>query len=238
MSKIIAIGDIHGKDIWKKIVANKSPKDIVVFIGDYLDSWDVPPAKQVSNFHEILEYKRQHMYDCILLIGNHDFHYMARSGDYERYSGWNAKTRDLLGSVLEDAVRDNLLQIAYEKDRNLFTHAGVTKKWLKRAGLEDSTNLTLAADINSLFKEDVHHFRFAVGADDHGDDPRNSPIWVRPPSLQENQVEGLNQIVGHTMIPQIYITPKFDHVSFIDVLDKVNEYLEITNGGVKIMRFI
>ena len=39
--KTILIGDIHGRSIWKRIVADEKP-DRVVFIGDYFDSFDIP----------------------------------------------------------------------------------------------------------------------------------------------------------------------------------------------------
>ncbi len=35
--KIITIGDIHGRDFWKKIL--EEPMDQLVFIGDYFDSY-------------------------------------------------------------------------------------------------------------------------------------------------------------------------------------------------------
>jgi hypothetical protein len=34
--KTVLIGDIHGRDIWKKIIEKESPNR-VVFIWDYLD---------------------------------------------------------------------------------------------------------------------------------------------------------------------------------------------------------
>ena len=37
--KLVAIGDIHGRDIWKQIVETEQP-NTVVFVGDYFDSFD------------------------------------------------------------------------------------------------------------------------------------------------------------------------------------------------------
>ena len=42
--KILTIPDLHGKDIWKKFVAEdtfvaKEESDKIVFLGDYLDSY-------------------------------------------------------------------------------------------------------------------------------------------------------------------------------------------------------
>ena len=41
--KIIVIGDIHGRTIWKQIVAANPDADLFVFIGDYFDSFASPP---------------------------------------------------------------------------------------------------------------------------------------------------------------------------------------------------
>ena len=51
--KTIVLGDIHGRDIWKDIVAQEKA-DRVIFIGDYFDSFDIEPATQQYNFKEII----------------------------------------------------------------------------------------------------------------------------------------------------------------------------------------
>ena len=43
--KTIFIGDIHGRSIWKDIVARENA-DRVVFIGDYFDSFNIGSAEQ------------------------------------------------------------------------------------------------------------------------------------------------------------------------------------------------
>ena len=50
--KLIAIGDIHGRDIWKQIVETEQP-DTVVFVGDYFDSFNIPGIDQIHNFKNI-----------------------------------------------------------------------------------------------------------------------------------------------------------------------------------------
>ena len=52
MKKTIVIGDIHGRDIWKSIVAQENP-DRVIFIGDYFDSFNIESVTQQHNFKEI-----------------------------------------------------------------------------------------------------------------------------------------------------------------------------------------
>ncbi|MFM7767039.1 MAG: hypothetical protein ACKO9S_04160 [Bacteroidota bacterium] len=38
MKKIVAIGDIPGRDVWKKIVKSHQDADRIIFIGDYFDA--------------------------------------------------------------------------------------------------------------------------------------------------------------------------------------------------------
>ena len=51
--KTIVIGDIHGRDVWKKIVEHENA-DKVIFIGDYFDSFDIPSSDQINNFLDII----------------------------------------------------------------------------------------------------------------------------------------------------------------------------------------
>jgi len=56
MSKLVAIGDIHGRDIWRQILDKEQP-DTVVFVGDYFDSFDIPGLDQIYNFQNIIHWK-------------------------------------------------------------------------------------------------------------------------------------------------------------------------------------
>ena len=60
--------------------------------------------------------------------------------------------------------------------------------------------------INSLWKKDKRPFTFepnSNGYDYSGNDPRHSPLWVRPESLCPNNLydgTSVKQIVGHTRV--------------------------------------
>ena len=45
MSKIVVIGDIHGRAIWRKIVDDNPDADRFIFLGDYFDSRQLHPPK-------------------------------------------------------------------------------------------------------------------------------------------------------------------------------------------------
>ena len=65
MEKILTIGDLHGKDIWKKLTMESYDK--VIFIGDYCDSYDTTDEEMVHNLLDIIEYKKSNPKNIILL---------------------------------------------------------------------------------------------------------------------------------------------------------------------------
>ncbi len=68
------IGDIHGRDTWKRLVDDNC---VNVFVGDYFDPYlDFTIEELERNFMEIVEYKRKHRKNTVLLYGNHDMDYL------------------------------------------------------------------------------------------------------------------------------------------------------------------
>ena len=58
MNKLVAIGDVHGRNTWQQIVEQEQPTT-VVFVGDYFDSFDIPGIDQIHNFKNIIQIRRQ-----------------------------------------------------------------------------------------------------------------------------------------------------------------------------------
>ncbi len=75
-----------------------------------------------------------------------------------------------------------------------------------------------------MFKRDAETFDFTLKKtyDITVDDPEQSPIWVRPPSLLKDRIEGWLQIVGHTVQESLKLS---DEIIFIDTLGNSGEYL-------------
>lgn len=217
--KTLLIGDIHGRTTWKEIIQKESPNR-VIFIGDYFDSFNIKGIDQLHNFNEIINFKENSDIEVILLIGNHDHHYM-RVG--ETYSGY----QPALQYDFEFSLKSNIkhLQVAYSFENILCSHAGISKTWL------DNTfhwNIeTLVDDINELYKYQPTKFNF-TGFDPYGDSPHSSPIWIRPKSLvRSNRDTELKkkyiQIVGHTEFNTINMEMSKksygDKYYFIDALE-------------------
>lgn len=229
--RIIALGDIHGHKSWKDIVNNEQ-FDKIVFVGDYFDSFTVKTEDQVNNFLDIIEFKKSRPDDVILLIGNHDHHYFPFVG-YTGTSGYQQAGKFLIEPVLDK--NKDYLQMAYQFDNVLFTHAGFSPLWAG-AVLGDDWEKELTGNYADLINDIWLHKPKAFchnGRDPYGDDKYQTPIWIRPRALMyiaRPISRKIIQIVGHTYQNQIDIKGKSTggRYYFIDCLPK--EYLIIDNG--------
>lgn len=222
--KIIVLGDTHGRNNWESIIKNETNFDKIIFIGDYFDThYDVTVEFQIENFKKILEYKKNNIDKVVLLLGNHDFHYLKDA--QEHYSGFKAFKFIDINEILEPTVQSGLVIPCYTHENYVFTHAGITKTWCYNNDIDIDN---LAESINKTLLEKPSAFRFEMGDnyDQSGNDVTQSPIWVRIPSLVKDKIEG-TMVVGHTTLERIAIT---DYLIAIDVLGTSGEYLVIEDG--------
>ena len=224
--KTLVLGDTHGRPLWKEIVVYEQP-DRVIFIGDYFDSYDdFTAAEQMWNFKQIINFKLSGKAEVIILVGNHDFHYMDGS---EHYSGYQFGAAAGINILLSDNMEH--LQMAYQMGEFLFTHAGVSHDWytywMKMLHLEGGS---VVDNINEIWKTSSRPFRFA-GYDPYGDSKDSSPIWIRPKSLQKANRDTLCdqfiQVVGHTQQKKIDTEGKSTggRYYYIDTLGTSGQYM-------------
>lgn len=234
--KLVAIGDIHGRDIWKQIVETEQP-NTVVFVGDYFDSFDIPGKDQINNFKNIIQWKIDNpQCKVVLLIGNHDFHYMPEAYN-DRYSGFQKNLYIEIGQTLE--TNKHHLRMAYGVDDLVFSHAGITPEFLFKNGWGEQG---IVEFINDLWHYRPHKFKFADNgghSDPYGDDEFQGPLWIRPKSLMKACQEvkkTMIQVVGHTAVKEIDAKGKATggRYYFIDCLDNTPEYLVYENKQIKI----
>lgn len=221
--KIVALGDTHGRSKWKEIVVEQKDADMIVFIGDYFDAKDggYSANRQIENFKEIVQFKRDNPSKVVLLIGNHDFHYL--NGVNETYSSYQFGYAKDINSVLQAAVDEGLLQMCYQYSSYFFSHAGLTKTWANNNNI-DMNNLE--DSVNELFRNDITKFKFTMG-DNYsygGNDITQTPIWVRPQSLVKDMVDDIICIVGHTQVKGVTVMEE-DNLILIDCLGTSDEYL-------------
>ena len=218
MSKIVVIGDIHGCNKWKNIVDMHPDATEFIFIGDYFDSFTRSHAECISNFKEIIKWKESTDVKVIMLIGNHDFHYMSECGG--RYGGWSAWHAAEIGELLR--VNKHHLQTAYQSGKYLFTHAGVSKQWYED-NFQEAGNIS--DQINDLWSYDKRPFNHS-GMEMYGNYDGEGPMWIRPEALRRNPLDdNIIQIAGHT---HMHVIDYDDNHYFIDTLPY--EYMTIENG--------
>lgn len=134
---LLLIGDIHGRNFWKKAVEENMDKvDRIIFLGDYLDPypWEGITRKEaISNFQEIIDFKSKNRDKVVLFVGNHDLAYIDKKNYIvrSRYDSSNARH-------IEEMFRSHrsFFQLAHEEliggKRYLFTHAGLQIGWYKK----------------------------------------------------------------------------------------------------------
>lgn len=220
--KIIAIGDTHGRNsVIDIITKNIDLVDKIVLIGDYFDSFDIGGEQQIDNFKTIIDFKNAFPDKIILLIGNHDCHYLNFWN--ERYSGFQPGWQFSISHLIHTNL--DLLQMVYYIDGIYFTHAGINRQWCSNNDIDIDN---IEQSVNDAWKyTPFKSFRFN-GRDHYGDDITQSPIWVRPNSLIDDAIPGIH-VVGHTQQPNGISknNTKDGKIYFIDCLNYKKQYLLI-----------
>lgn len=225
--KHIAIGDIHGRDSWQRV--NTKLYEKVVFLGDYVDSYDLFDLAILENLKKIIALKKRQPEKVELLLGNHDAHYLH----YPRFecSGFRpTMQRDLTTLFCKNA---DLFQIAYQKDNYLFTHAGVTNNWhneIKRLPVFQQIceqEETLAGQLNRLEKTTYRASLYDVGIE-RGGNGYGGPLWADLKETFTGMLHGYNQVVGHTRVEELRTISYVDRsMTYADVLTVKEQFYEI-----------
>jgi predicted phosphodiesterase len=205
MNNTIIIPDVHGRDFWRWSVAHRKKKDTVIFLGDYLDPYEnewIFWSDAYKGLLDIIELKRQHPEKVVLLLGNHDLHYLFPGCRGSRY---NESRAEKIRKIFVDNM--DRFQMAAECEiggkRYLFTHAGVNKVWAeKHADLFGPAEEITAETFNSLmFKDefvkalgDISMFRW-------GSERAGSMVWADVDEFEgsEARLPNVTQVFGHTL---------------------------------------
>jgi hypothetical protein len=187
----LIIGDIHGSTPWKDIM-RQNPSELTVFLGDYCDSHEASPRRCIDTAVEIFELAKAKPKNVVCLVGNHDYHYLPWVR--EVYSGFNRKFSPEYGNMLLKYKRllSMVKEVSSANGKYLLSHAGVSKTFL------DLHNLTVE-QLNEAWEKRPGIFDFNMRYTDlSGNDPFQSPIWIRPEALLKDMIPDYHQIVGHT----------------------------------------
>lgn len=190
--RILAIGDIHGRKKWESL--QSEVVDRVIFIGDYFDNFHINQSIQIENFKNILAWKEREPEKVILLFGNHDYHYFLNGK--VQYSGFRAN--GIITQLVQEAVQKKLVQLLHIEGNYLFSHAGISSRWLELVYQHEKLTWSEVKDV-LYYKPRILDFGcYGYPFSEYGDDPEQGPLWIRPRSLREYPLEGYIQVVGHT----------------------------------------
>ena len=167
-----------------------------------------------------------------MLIGNHDYHYYPGG---ETYSGYQHGAAPIIRQLLEE--NKHHLQMCYQLDNILCSHAGIGYNWLVEQEKYESGSI--ADFVNDVWNYKPIRFMF-YGFDPYGDNKTQTPIWIRPASLLSGNKETFLktdyiQIAGHTQVHKIDIKGKATggRYYFIDAIDE-RQYLIYDDGKFKL----
>ena len=202
---VIIIPDIHGRDFWRWTVSHCKEEDIVIFLGDYLDPYDdewIYWSDAYQGLLDIIALKREHPEKVLLLLGNHDLHYLFPAIRGSRYNEYQAEK-------IRKTFVDNMdyFQMAAEFEiggrRYLFTHAGVNKVWAeKHVGLFGPVEKITAETFNRLmFKEAFVEALGDISKLRWGSDRAGSMVWADVEEFEwsEARLPEVIQVFGHTL---------------------------------------
>lgn len=225
--KHVIIGDLHGRDAWREI--NIKHFDKVVFLGDYVDSFDLSDFAILENLKRVISLKKRYPGKVVLLLGNHDVQYMH----FPRHqcSGFRPSMQADL-TRLFNKYR-SLFQMAYQQDKYIFTHAGITNAWynefLRLPILEQAREPgdTIADLINKVEESTQRYLLYATSIY-RGGYSNGGFLWADVKETSVDMLNGYHQVVGHTQVDKVQ-TIAFTNrsVTYIDVLASQNCFYEL-----------
>ncbi|MBY0426606.1 MAG: metallophosphoesterase [Cytophagales bacterium] len=223
--KIISVPDIHGKPCWKNI--NINDFDLIIFLGDYVDSDTISRESIVENLLEIIELKKQYNSKVVLLMGNHDAQY--RYFPHYGCSEIDMKIQEQLTQIYQE--NKELFCYAFQIDRHVWTHAGISNSWFKRcseavAEFSISEPLDEIADIINQMAKSRHIGRvFSISLIRGGYEQFGGVVWSDKSETETDHLTGIHQYAGHNRVKEITkFGDNYSSIHYLDCLDSKEEY--------------
>lgn len=216
MSKLLVLGDIHGRKFWKKPCENIENYDKVIFLGDYFDPYDfekitIPDC--IENFNEIIELKKNNTDKVVLLLGNHDYPYV--SNDYYKFSRWHCRHSSIYHDEIHELFETNkeYFKIAHVEEDILFTHAGVESGWLDNVVKCKETDINKICDVLNSLNDNAKSLKklYYITSQRGGYDRYGSCVWadvhdiiwdidsLNNPETIAKPIQKIKQVFGHTL---------------------------------------
>lgn len=217
-NRILVIPDVHGRSFWKKAV-EETPCEKIVFLGDYMDPYareGIRDEEALGVFFDVLNVKKMQEKKVVLLLGNHDLHYLSK---HFRDLACGTRYNDDLSDIISGEFRkhQDWFCLAHEEKmgemRYLFTHAGVNSSWYERHhSLIQELN---ARNLNRLLAIWNGVIALAdVGKERGGRSTTGSMVWADSDEMKTSEpFPGVYQIFGHSQHASPIIT---NHYACLD----------------------
>lgn len=221
---ILTIGDLHGSSAWKRVSPQKY--DLVIFMGDYVDSEDKDDESVYANLKGVIKMKEALAGKVILLWGNHDLAYFY--GGHERHfcSGFRPGMLSRLFAFYTHYR--GCFQAAYQTGNHLWTHAGVTQKYYDNCIASEilPEDENLASTLNRLFDQYYEPLYYA-GASRGGLHEHGGIFWADARETVADPLRGYNQVVGHTKTREgIVVADHYGNDTSVTLVDCLHERAE------------
>ncbi len=213
---VTIIPDIHGRDTWRNINSSilNNPYNHIIFLGDYVDSFHLTDQQIYDELEAIIVLKIAYPEQVTLLIGNHDVQYVF--DDYH-CSGYRSSMSMGLHKLFNE--NKDLFQLTYQLGDYIFSHAGISKMWLREfKALYRSTYTITSKDFDDNFVNIINltykgrflnpdgklgllaDKLFAVSSTRGGSDNYSGLVWADLKETKEDYLDSFHQIVGHTPV--------------------------------------
>lgn len=229
MPASVVIGDLHGKvEIAEYWIKNKEHRNLI-FIGDYLDSFD----RSIEDQYELLEMvldaveNKENVY---ALMGNHELSYLKP--DRYQASGYRHTLANKIEHLYPRMWKN--LKLWLVNNGFLISHAGFRPEFIGSIGYNLTKEEKLVAIDEKLKTIPLEDF-FMIGRSGGGYHPHGGPLWLDWYEEFKN-IERVRQVVGHTARRKAKdnsgIMRNKGSVN-IDCLDRKNEVLWISNSKAR-----
>lgn len=229
MRRIVTVPDLHGKDTWKKLEVDSFDK--LVFLGDYIDSkGKIGLQEELANLQAIIELKKRWPDKVVLLLGNHDIQYLYFPKYLSSSINYDGQP-DFTSLFVQNSV---LFQAAYQVENHVWTHAGLSKAWLRhyypimKPFIEHDILSELAHVLNKM---QAQHMEILATCSmiRGGMSAYGGIFWADMSETHDDHLQGIHQYVGHTKVAEILkVGDRNGSIHFLDCLNTKEDFFVLT----------
>lgn len=226
----ISIGDVHGHPSWKKIIPLADMYDKIIFVGDYVDEYDIDNETMIQNLLDIIQFKTDNPEKVELLIGNHDASYIYFPDLYFRCAGFRPELQPDITRIFYENMK--LFKMAYQHKNYLWTHAGVSNRWYRNRYIPSLPEMNIfkylpldsnLADefnfINDTSRRVILHQKSSLRNKVPTTEIPGGITWADRGETYDDYLREYHQIVGHTPIARnTTIGDEISSITYIDSL--------------------